>query len=85
MKNSVMVTWLEKGWQPLFYKLRLSGNLGRMNGWLSCEVCFFRVAYCIIKWIVQLCPTQTAYWAKKFVTMLTRAAHWITYYWGPHT
>ena len=56
-----MVTWLEKGWQPLFYKLRLSGNLRRMNGWLSCEVCFFRVAYCIIKWIVQLCPTQTAY------------------------
>jgi len=27
----------------LFYKLGLLGNLGRMNGLLSCEVCFFRV------------------------------------------
>jgi len=26
-----------------------------------------------------------AYWAKKYVTNLTRAAHWMTYYWGPHT
>jgi len=25
----------------------------------------------------QLCPTQMAYWAKKYVTILTRAAHWI--------
>ena len=27
----------------------------------------------------QLCPTQMAYWAKKYVTILTRAAHSVTY------
>ena len=27
----------------------------------------------------QLCPTQMAYWAKKYVTILTRTAHWMTY------
>jgi len=32
----------------------------------------------------QLCPTQTAYWAKNYVTTLIRAAHWMTYLWGPH-
>ena len=32
----------------------------------------------------QLCPTQTAYWAKYYVTVLARAAHFMTYYWGPH-
>jgi len=32
----------------------------------------------------QLCPTQMTYWAKKYVTILTRAAHWKTYYRGPH-
>jgi len=32
----------------------------------------------------QQCPTQMDYWAKKYVTTLTRAAHWMTYYWGPH-
>jgi len=25
----------------------------------------------------QLCPTQMAYWAKKYVTISTRAEHWI--------
>jgi len=25
--------------------------------------------------LVQLCPTQMAYWAKNYVTILTRAAH----------
>jgi len=28
---------------------------------------------------MQLCPTQMAYWAKNYVTILTTAAHWITY------
>ena len=32
----------------------------------------------------QPCPTQMAYWAKNYVTNLARAAHWITYRWGPH-
>jgi len=27
----------------------------------------------------QLCPTQMAYWAKNYVTVFIRAAHWITY------
>jgi len=31
----------------------------------------------------QLCPTQMAYWAKKYVTNLTRAAQWMACYWGP--
>ena len=26
-----------------------------------------------------LCPSQMAYWAKSYVTIFTRAAHWITY------
>jgi len=26
----------------------------------------------------QLCPTQMAYWAKNYVIVLTRAAHWMT-------
>ena len=34
--------------------------------------------------LAQLCPTQMAYWAKNYVTVLARAAHWMTYYWGPH-
>jgi len=25
-----------------------------------------------------------AYWTKKYVTILTRATHWMTYYWGLH-
>jgi len=29
--------------------------------------------------IAQLCPTQMAYWAKNYITILTRAAHWMTY------
>ena len=28
----------------------------------------------------QLCPIQMAYWAKKYVTILTRAAHRMTHY-----
>jgi len=28
----------------------------------------------------QLCATQTAYWAKDYVTILTRAAHWMAYF-----
>jgi len=32
----------------------------------------------------QLCPTQTAYWDKKYVTILTRATHRMTYCCGPH-
>jgi len=27
----------------------------------------------------QLCPTQMAYWAKVYVTIFIRAAHWTTY------
>jgi len=27
----------------------------------------------------QLCPTQMAYWAKNYVIILTRTAHWMTY------
>jgi len=27
----------------------------------------------------QPCPTQMAYWAKNYVTILTRAAHWMRY------
>ena len=30
----------------------------------------------------QLCPTQMTYWAKNYATILTRAAHWMAYYWG---
>jgi len=29
--------------------------------------------------LVQLCPTQMAYWAKNYVNVLTWAAHWMTY------
>ena len=36
-----------------------------------------------IKCLGQICPTQMAYWAKNYVTILTRAANWKTY-WGPH-
>jgi len=25
----------------------------------------------------QLCPTQISYWTKKYVTIWTRAAHWM--------
>jgi len=25
----------------------------------------------------QLCPTQMAYWAKNYVTIFTRAEHWM--------
>ena len=28
----------------------------------------------------QLCPTEIAYWAKNYVTILTRAARWMTYF-----
>jgi len=28
----------------------------------------------------QLCPTQMAYWANNYVTILTRAAHWMAYF-----
>ena len=31
----------------------------------------------------QLCPTEIGYWAKNYVTVLTRTAHWMTYYWEP--
>jgi len=27
--------------------------------------------------VYQLCPTQMAYWAKNYVTVLARAAHWM--------
>jgi len=27
--------------------------------------------------LAQLCPTQMAYWAKNYVTVLARAAHWM--------
>ena len=30
------------------------------------------------RYLHQLCPTQMAYWAKNYVTILTRSAHWIT-------
>jgi len=43
IKNLARGTWSEKGWEPLFYKLGLLGNFGRMHGLFSCEVCFFRV------------------------------------------
>ena len=32
------------------------------------------------QWLGQLCPTKIAYWAKNYVTILTRAAHWMTYF-----
>jgi len=32
----------------------------------------------------QLYPTQIAYWAKYYVTILMRAAQWVTYQWGLH-
>ena len=34
----------------------------------------------VIIGLVQLCPTHVAYWAKNYVTILTRAAHWMTYF-----
>ena len=43
IKNSGRGTCSEEGWEPLFYKLGLLGNFGRMYGLLSCEICFFRV------------------------------------------
>jgi len=43
IKNSVRGTCSEKGCEPLFCKLGLLGNFGRMHGLLSCEICFFRV------------------------------------------
>jgi len=30
----------------------------------------------------QLCPTQMAYWTRNYVTVFSRVAHWMTYYWG---
>jgi len=30
--------------------------------------------------IEQVCPTQMGYWAKKYVTILTRAAQWMAYF-----
>jgi len=27
----------------------------------------------------QLCPAKMAYWAKNYVTVLPRAAHWMAY------
>ena len=31
-------------------------------------------------YLTQLCPTQMAYWAKNYATILTRAAHWMAYF-----
>jgi len=33
----------------------------------------------ILIWLYQLCPTEMAYWAKNYVIISTRAAHWKTY------
>ena len=30
--------------------------------------------------LLQLCPTQTAYWAKSYVTISTRATQWMAYF-----
>jgi len=40
--------------------------------------------FCKFGWLIQLCPTQMAYWGKKYVTILTRAAYWMTYLWATH-
>jgi len=48
--------------------------------YISYEPCIFLRLHCLD----QLCPTQLAYWAKSYVTALTRAADWMTYLWEPH-
>jgi len=40
-----------------------------------------RFSFCIPAWdlcVYQLCPTEIAYWAKKYVAVFTKAAHWTT-------
>jgi len=32
------------------------------------------------KFLEQLCPAEVAYWVKNYVAILTRAAHWMTYF-----
>jgi len=43
-----------------------------------------RMKILVSKHLMQLCPTQMAYWAKNYVTILTntsnRAAHWMAYF-----
>ena len=38
----------------------------------------------LLQGLGQLCPNQMTYWAKKHVTVLTRAAHWRPCQWGSH-
>ena len=33
-----------------------------------------------VDWLEQLYPTQMAYWDKDYVSILTRAAHWMAYF-----
>jgi len=55
----------------IIYVIEVLCDVIKLNFWP-----FRRVTQCLV-W---LCPTQTAYWVKHYVTILTRAAHWMTYY-----
>ena len=61
---------------------RNSKTIADASGLLSTiEKWSFLVALDIdCKVLNQLCPTQMAYWDKNYVTILTRAAHWMAYY-----
>jgi len=49
----------------------------------ACDVANATLGYVLfhvtLEVLVQLCPTQMAYWAKNHVAILTRVAHLITY------
>jgi len=48
-------------------------HTGVLQGWFLTNHLMFR------KDLNHLCPTQMAYWAKNYVTISTRAAHWRRY------
>jgi len=56
--------------------LEISGRGRQVKLGCKMDCCMKRVENHVLE---QLYPTQMAYWAKKYVTMLTRPAHWMTY------
>ena len=58
----------------------LHENSAFMNVQISSNMSFGNLRYFVPNMVVQeqLCPTQMACWAKNYVTILTRAAQWMT-------
>jgi len=81
------------------YNINFYTNLGHQNSKPQQHIPWFvhrqSFAYCAktcermllhrTVYLDQLCPTKMAYWAKNYATVLARAPHWMTYFWGQHT